>query len=299
MGNIKINYNPNLTDKQNKKLEKDIFKEPRSSGTGVGLTEKLEYIPEFIAADAESVISNANSYIVLGRDRPGSRMGGYGGLGAIGAHSIDLVVGRRAIGAAPGARTFVDPSFTTDAARIYISEKTDVDINFKIVDGSNGSAINTSAIGIKADAIRIIGDEGGIKLLTRVNSRNTNNKIIPSISGIELIAGNDDSDLQSMVKGENLRGCLKDIISQINDINGVVTSLVGSMNLFEAAMLAHVHPPGAPSPVIPGPYILKLQSNISQMSKTITQKVNLATTQFNFLSSLGTNYILSEYNKVN
>jgi hypothetical protein len=299
MGKIKLNYNPNLTDEQNKELEKDVFKNPRSAGTGVGLTEKLEYIPEFIAADAESVISNANSYIVLGRDRPGSRMGGYGGLGAIGAHSIDLVVGRRAIGGSPGARTFVDPSFTTDAARIYISEKTDVDINFKIVDGSNGSAINTSAIGLKADAIRIIGDEGGIKLLTRVNSRNTNNKIIPKVSGIELIAGNDDSDLQSMVKGENLRGCLKDIISQINDINGVVTSLVASMNLFEAAMLAHVHPPGAPSPVIPGPYILKLQSNISQMSKTITQKLNLASTQFNFLSSLGTNYILSEHNKVN
>ena len=299
MGNININYNPNLTDKQNKELEKDIFQQPRSSGTGVGLTEKLEYIPEFIAGDAESVISNANSYIVLGRDRPSSRMSGYGGLGAIGAHSIDLVVGRRAIGATPGARTFVDPSFKTDSARIYIAERTDVDINFSIVDGSNGSAINTSAIGLKADAIRIIGDEGGIKLVTRVNSRNTNNRMIPSISGVELIAGNDDSDLQSMVKGENLRGCLKDIISQINDINGVVTSLVGSMNLFEAAMLAHVHPPGAPSPVIPGPYILKLQSNISQMSKAITQKVNLATTQFNFLSSLGTNYILSEYNKVN
>ena len=56
---------------------------------------RLEAVPQFIQTESERVISNKNNaWIVLGRDRPGNRMSGYGGRGDTQAGSIDLVVGR-------------------------------------------------------------------------------------------------------------------------------------------------------------------------------------------------------------
>jgi len=280
-------------------IDEKVNQPIRSTGVGSGLTKKVEDYPEFIAADAENVISNANSYIVLGRDRPSNRLSGYGGIGATGAHSIDLVVGRKAPGAEPNQRVFVDPMFKYDAARLYISERTDIDDNFNITNGSIGPSRNMSAIGLKADAIRIIGDEGGIKLVTKVNEKNTNNQTISKINGIELIAGNNDKDLQPMVKGANLVELLSNILKQINNLNGIIVSLINSQTVFEAALLAHAHPPGVPSPVLPAPVAIKLAQNTQQISKGIMQKVNLATAELNFLSTLGKKYILSNHNKVN
>jgi len=280
-------------------IDEKVNQSIRASGVGTGLTKKVEDYPEFITAEAEDVISNANSYIVLGRDRPSNRLSGYGGIGATGAHSIDLVVGRKAPGAEPNQRVFVDPMFKYDAARLYISERTDIDDNFNITNGSIGPSRNMSAIGLKADAIRIIGDEGGIKLVTKVNEKNTNNQTISKINGIELIAGNNDKDLQPMVKGANLVELLSNILKQINNLNGIIVSLTKSQTVFEAALLAHAHPPGSPSPVLPAPVAIKLAQNTQQISKGIMQKVNLATAELNFLSTLGKKYILSNHNKVN
>lgn len=50
------------------------------------------------------------------------------------AGSIDLVVGRMAD--QPKEGVFVDPNFEIDAARINISQKTDVDKNFNLPNGS-------------------------------------------------------------------------------------------------------------------------------------------------------------------
>tara|TARA_R110000744_G_scaffold150222_1_gene263389 strand:- start:224 stop:1126 length:903 start_codon:yes stop_codon:yes gene_type:complete len=281
-------------------IDEKVNQSIRATGVGSGLTKKVEDYPEFITAEAENVISNANSYIVLGRDRPSNRLSGYGGIGATGAHSIDLVVGRKAPGAEPNQRVFVDPMFKYDAARLYISERTDIDDNFNITNGSIGPSRNMSAIGLKADAIRIIGDEGGIKLVTKVNEKNTNNQTISKINGIELIAGNNDKDLQPMVKGANLVELLSNMLKQINNLNGMVISLATSQTLFEAALLAHVHIPSvAPSLVLPAPVAIKLAQNTQQISKGIMQKVNLATAELNFLSTLGKKYILSNHNKVN
>lgn len=61
----------------------------------------------------------------------------------------------------------VDNSFQTDAARIYISQLTDIDANFGIDPGKTGYMKERSGIGIKADGVRVIGREG-IKLITGV-----------------------------------------------------------------------------------------------------------------------------------
>ena len=107
----------------------------RANVLGIGGDKSLEPIPKFIQASSENVLTNGqNSWIVLGRDRPGNLVSGHGGSGDTGAASIDLVVGR--MSANPIAKTkddediYVDPDFKRDAARIYLSQLTDIDKNW-------------------------------------------------------------------------------------------------------------------------------------------------------------------------
>ena len=124
--------------------------------------------PQYKNAPNEKVLSKNGSFIVLGTDRPDSQASGYGAKGSSRASSIDLVVGRMSSarrGKGPKDGTFVDNSFAADAARIYISQQTDIDTYFGIVEGSVGNSKARSAIGIKADGVRIFGREG-VKIVT-------------------------------------------------------------------------------------------------------------------------------------
>ena len=113
--------------------------------------------------------------------------------------------------------------------------------SFNLVKGKIGSSVGQSAIALKADAIRIIGT-GGIKLVTRANSHfsSSDESVVP-VSGIELIAGNDDSFLQPMVKGDNLKECLQQIISYISDVQGQVHSTIKYVDKVVDAFSNHTH----------------------------------------------------------
>tara|TARA_Y100000034_G_scaffold66237_1_gene79964 strand:+ start:2366 stop:3406 length:1041 start_codon:yes stop_codon:yes gene_type:complete len=155
----------------------------------------------YIRARNEKVIRKKNAYITFGTDRPDGVASGYGGKGAQRANRIDIVVGRMASKPQdPG--TEINNSFSADAARIYLSQATKIDANFGLADGivPPESLEGHSGIGIKADAVRIIGREG-IKIVTgkgigfggygmkgETNSRG--GKIFRSAPPIELIAGN-------------------------------------------------------------------------------------------------------------
>ena len=87
---------------------------------------------------------------------------------SIGCGTIDMVVGRMASakggdGVKPG--TYVDNSFFADAARIYISETTDVDQNFGLSEGIVGNPKGQSCVAMKADQCRVVG-RAGIKIMT-------------------------------------------------------------------------------------------------------------------------------------
>jgi len=71
---------------------------------------------------------------VLGRDRPSDRTSGYGGSGDTGASSIDIVTGRFGDKTEPlsGEQVYVDANLKRDAARIYISQRADIDDYFKL-----------------------------------------------------------------------------------------------------------------------------------------------------------------------
>jgi hypothetical protein len=196
---------------------------------GVQGDNLIEPIPNFNKRNSEKVIRGANNtWVVLGRDRPGEVGSGYGN--ETGAGSIDIVVGRMSSNIQTSIineqslrsdMLSVDNNLALDASRIYISQKTDVDKNFNLASGFIGQTTAKAAIAIKSDSIRIIGREG-VKIITKVDSKNSQGASIVSVPGIDFIAGNDDSDQQPVVKANVLKLLLKDIIKAINDLNSVL-----------------------------------------------------------------------------
>jgi len=230
-------------------------------------------------APNEKIISKNGAFVVLGTDRPDSQASGYGAKGSSRAASIDLVVGRMSSargGNGPKEGTFVDNSFAADAARIYISQQTNIDANFGIVEGTIGNSKARSAVGIKADGIRIFGREG-IKIVTGKgnnwkgfsNKGETNSlggKISQPAPGIEFIAGNNTeprkvrafrssepemiSTLQAVALGDNTRDALLELGKHIESLISVVTSfaiLQTTINTSVGTALASsgVYPPHA------------------------------------------------------
>lgn len=206
----------------------------------------------FNRAPVENILfsNDGKASIVLGGDRIKNIDSGYGGLGFEDSSAIDIVCGRgKTIKPENKQNAFlINPDFFSDAARIYISEKTNIDKNFALAKGKIGDSVSESAIALKADSIRIIG-VNGIKLVTRANPSNSNDSE-SGVKGIELIAGNDDTFLQPMVKGDNLVSCLIEITEVISHVKGQVHSIMNFLESFVNNYNEHVHltaPVGPPS----------------------------------------------------
>ena len=279
------------------------------SKRGIGGNSLPEPVPEFIEAECETVYKGQNnSYIVLGRDRPASRLSGYGGSGDTQASMIDLVVGRMASSPRSqdeeGNIISTDPDFKVDAARIYISQKTDIDENFELADGSIGNSKTKSAVGIKADGIRLVAREG-IKLVTRTDKVNSQGGEVKSVSGIDLIAGNDDSDLQPLSKGDNLAEALGRIVFHIDKLNGIVDYFLMQQIQMNIALTTHTHLIPILGTTLLAPAVvssgLSTVKNLALTSKIdlAKHKANLKTFKKTYLSKAGKKYINSKYNKVN
>jgi len=272
------------------------------SGAGIFGDSITEAIPRYIQSPCEKVTQHGNSWIVLGRDRPASRASGYAGQGHTQASSIDIVVGRGA--PVPTSDINVDPSFSNDAARIYISQKTDIDDNFRIVNGGMGNSHAKSGIGIKADAVRIIGTEG-IKLVTRTSATNSKGGSVAP-AGIELIAVNDEEGLQAMVKGQNMVEALSALEERINELSAVVLNFLKAQASFNTSITAHTHVAsgfGAPTTpsieLIPAGINATLES-AEAMVDNFKGRMNTNILWHNkYLNPMSSKYICSKYNKVN
>ena len=246
---------PNKKPQDN--VEDHLGRQPSlESGTVYSLNSP-EYIPAWNRCEGEQLLGqHKNSWVVLGSDRFASCKSGYGGTkGAHGASSIDLVVGRASYTLGkPDDDIQYDTNFKSDAARIYISQRADIDryFNLDISPNGVGNSIGHSCVGIKADAVRIVGREG-IKLVTRTESKNSLKGKIEKVSGIELIAGNDPDRCQPMVKADNLcRGLQKlaDLIAQICWDIKLTHMAIKEVN---KAVGLHVHTVMLPVPVMTGP----------------------------------------------
>ena len=256
----------------------------------------------------KKIQGDTNSYITLGNDRTGGALTGYGGANHSHSANIDIVAGVMGSKARAtdhfGNPIVAEKDFATDAARIYISQKMDIDAAFGLDAGGVGNWTARSGIGSKADHIRIIGREG-IKLVTQTDAKNSQGGDIDAI-GIDIIAGNNDEELQPMVKGKNLKDALERIVHHIDKLNGIVDGMLMAQMQFNAAIASHTHI----SPfngIVTTPSITVVSSGtqtmVSHLKDTklslMTHKANLQLFKAKYLTIASSCWVLSRYNNSN
>ena len=277
------------------------------SGRGIAGAPHIEGHPEYVKSDCERVISDRNGcYITLGRDKPGSRISGYGHEHQ--SACIQMKVGRCSVdnlGAtdSSGGKVYVDNNLDRDAASFYMSQKSNIDDYLTIRSGRVGMSRARSAIALKADAVRLVGREG-IKLVTKGQQRNSGNGLMEGVKGIDLMAGNDDTDLQPLVKGRNLVEALDVIIQWAGKMNGIITTLNMNHQMLVTALMTHIHLP-LPAGGFPDP---KFQTICGIVQKGLTidgtislmgHRVNGMFAKMGYLKPYGRKYILSRHNNTN
>ena len=308
------------------KQKKQVNTTPSDSGLMHAANGDNERGPQYKAAPSEKVFSKGNSYIVLGSDRPSSMASGYGAKGSNRAASIDLVAGR--MSSARGGKgvkdlTHVDSNFASDAARVYISQMTDIDTNFGIVEGSIGNIKARSAVGIKADGVRVFGREG-VKIITgrgnnwkgfglKGETNSLGGKISQPAPGIELIAGNNTEPrrvwggfdnpietietLQPIAMGYNTRDAFRELGEIIEEIHGSLINLgliQMAINTAAASAFASsgIYPPHAVAAGVIGSVNSALMPSFV-MSPLYHARTNKTMWEFNHLTPYGYKFICS------
>lgn len=285
----------------------------------------------------EYTIQHGDSYIVLGRDRPAGPSSGKGGFAETNASSIDLVVGRLSIvkrdeidkqdseGVSQGDKVLVNPDFRNDAARIHISQKTDIDKN-NLLPYNPKTSIPKSGITIKADEVRTVA-RSGIKLVTSNDIVTSHNLKDSDKVGVHLICGElyDEEDgtdgeynkafklvkgrhdLQPIPKGQNLHEALEDIVKQLDALSGAFITFVDMQLEWNNFMSLHTHTenfyglPGYPSKDMICPNV---QLNFEVLEKTVSDIATFKMKYLNnfrnkFLSRGSNTYINSRFHRLN
>jgi hypothetical protein len=227
------NTNPDQLTGQGKQETKSLGpkKVVEENKTGLNHTLSLGPNPTVNIQPAENYISGKeNTLILMGRDRPGSPASGNGAEATTNVGCIQIIAGLSGVMAREvnekNERVATNPSTELDSAKIYITQRAkDIDSKeyFSLARGNVGYLTNRSAIAIKADSVRIIGREG-IKIVTSSDTRSggSGQYIGENIQGVDIIAGNNDSDLQPMVKGDDLAEVLDSLLELIKDVHSSV-----------------------------------------------------------------------------
>ena len=292
--------------------EKDRFdalsKEEQALFLGFGGRPRPNFdVPDHNTLEYETSLGAATGFVgncgvVLGLDRPNFENSGFGGQNGTHCAAIDIVAGRKAWFAhrkemINGQCTpiKVDNDFVVDAARIYISQKTDVDGNFRLKPGKVGNTDMEnprSAVAIKADTVRLIAREN-IKLVTRTDKMNSQGGVcaqaLKGQYGIDIVAMNDTDTLQPMVKGENLKNLLVAMIEVISQILSTLGTYVSETRKIHQALVAHKHlSPFYGSPTSPDfqlmadaiPVIINNITNVDVGNMTTQMALNQLTMEY-------------------
>ncbi|MAF24617.1 hypothetical protein CL634_03450 [bacterium] len=266
--------------------------------------------PLFEQTPSEYVLHNErNAWVVLGVDRNYNKTSGYGGRGHTQVAAIDLVAGRMASYvrkvADDGSPASANPDFKVDAARIYISQKADIDDYFELKESPMGKSKAMSAVAVKADDVRLIA-RNGIKLVTGTDTRNSLGLRQIEAGGIELIAGDMVEKLQPLVKGENMLNCIVGLKEQIKDLRKIVFSLLQYQMNFNAVLTGHTHLsnwPGAPTPpsveVVAMGNATMTQHVGQSLPSLVSHATNMELWEIEYLNPAKKTYINSQWNKTN
>ena len=104
--------------------------------------------PKYISIKEEWHKHKGNAGIVLGLDRPNNILSGFGGNKDTHCAAVDIVAGRLGFRARKrddnNKLLQVDPNFKLDAARVYLSQKSDPDSYFGLAAGTVGNTTKTS-----------------------------------------------------------------------------------------------------------------------------------------------------------
>jgi len=228
--------------------------EPGAAATtrGVGGAETDDWdSPMLLLSNNEKIIRKGNATIRLGKDRYGHILSGESGRGSSHCAAIDICAGHMGWLAKKrnkkGKPLYVDPNFKIDAARVYISQKANVDDYFNLARGAVGSTSTAnlrSCVAMKADTVRLIARDN-IKLVTRgdqVNSQGGKcSNQYKKVYGIDLIAMNDSTDMQPLVKGDNLLGCLTALMELVETVTTILENFFQYDQAFKNKVASHTH----------------------------------------------------------
>jgi len=309
MGDYKIPLNQgrnNLPDKTLDELSKN--NNLREQNNGLFNQKTYEAITKYNGTPAEKIIQGlTNQYIILGQDRIRGVDTGYGGQGSTQASCIDIIAGFGGVLGRgedkDGAPLYTDKSPEIDSARIYISQKSNIDDYFYLPDGENGRSYGKSAIAIKADDVRVIA-RSGIKLVTGTDTHDMGPGIPNDTKyGIDLIGGSGDAELEPIVKADKLVSSLENLSELVVDMAGIIWLMTLSMQATNSLLGNHIHPPPTPQVpfVVPSP---TTELGVSLINKTLdsvaeditTYMKNVLAWEFNSLNELGEDYFGSPDN---
>jgi len=302
---------PNLSEDNKKALENNSDSN-KLQQSGIGDSVKREAYPLRLNTVAEKPwVGLNNSHIVLGKDRKSEAWTGYGGKGYPESGMIHLVAGHFGAGLKdykedPRNPVRANPNFMLDSAYVYISQTSDIDDYLELKPGTIGNSVKKSAIAIKADDVRIIG-ERGIKLVTRRFSEDSKRSKIAQLKGIDLIAGNDDKDLQPMLKGNNTIQSLDEMTSLLEQTLECLMEILFYQSAANASIANHEHMTAVPGkttlPISAELKVNTLKANyvFDEVSnkKLDSIRKNLTIFKQNYLNKSGEDYIASRYNNTN
>ena len=339
---------PAAKRKQLEQQDEEILERARTEQIllpGQGGTELEEPMVKYEPTEVEVVLPRKATHwgrhrIVFGRDRHTREgLSGYGGRGCTAAGSIDIVVGSG--GPEPEHGLAVGPNFFTDAARIYLTQRGDVDAYFNLpadIPNVIQPSENRSAIGIKADGVRIIGREG-VRIYTNARTKASGKQKettsvggdIQSKSGIHLIANMDAgpveqegfasasgmtatqlsgfNKIQPLVKGDFLVAFIKDLMEDIQNLSNALGDFAQAQADFNMKIAAHTHNVASATGGVAIPDLSSLApeaiKNINNLIKDTIVKNSMTETNmkiqtsYNWLEPTSPIYILSRYNKTN
>lgn len=247
--------------------------------------------PSYIIAEAEKVISkqSQNSRIIFGKDRMADIESGFGGIGKPNSNAIDIVVGMGSSFEPVGKRTLnkndaLDKNPFTDAARVYISQRTDLDGHFGITEGETyrlDSSQGVSGVAMKADTVLVLGRRN-VKIkagqshgesMPRNGEKDAHGTRLPD-ARIDLIA---DAPLEPMVRGDKLVECIKNIYGQIRSNKLAILEILTQMTVMNTALTLHTHPNvgviAINSPEMIANGVVQIPLNLAQIQKTIAESL--------------------------
>ena len=315
-----------MSKKRREKYEKlSEAKKAEKKISGVFGTKRMQAMVKREETNSEWVKRGPdnNAFIIIGNDRVNKIHTGYGGKGHTQCDAIDIVAGLgghtpKEVDSSEG-ELVTNPNFFIDSARIYVSQKTDVDKNFGIGEfgraeenkqdvkddkeiGKHGAK---SAVVAKADNVRIIGRES-IKIVTGTDATNSQGGDVLAKSGIELVAMNNTKTLQPIVLGTNLQKLLTTIVDNIASLAQINHAFLKyQMKMNQAVTTHYHHSPFFGISTTPSTTVVPagLQADIEFSLKTelsmLKHLTNLTGVKTNYLTESGENFINSRLNKVN